>query len=118
QSCDRGQKIAEAFALHDDVLAHALRDKIRVAGDQRIDNPLMLGKRRRESIAYAELQAPVRAQASMQGGRLLGEEGVVTSRVDDVVEMLVLIIVAVRVHGIARALAGAVRLEELLVLGR
>ncbi len=56
-------------------------------------------------------------QAPVQRRRLFRKEGVFAAGIDDVVEDLVLVIVAIRIFALQRSLADFVGSHELLVIG-
>ena len=90
-----------------------------VAGQDGVDDRLVLGERGRDPAARPQLQAAEGLQAIVQLAGLLGQVVVVAGSVDDVVEALVGVVVGVRVATRRLLRAGLVRLEQgpTLVLG-
>ena len=100
------------------MIAQPLVGELRIAGEDRLDNAFVLAKRRRQPVAHAQLQPAIRTQPPVQRGGLLGQEAVAAPLVDRVVEALVLIVVGIRIHRLAGALACMMRIEQMLMVGR
>ncbi len=85
---------------------------VTVAGQDRVDDRLVLAQGARHPVAQAQLQAAVGLEPVVQLARLLGQEAVVAGLVDHVVEALVGVVVGVGVPAPALARAGLVRLDQ------
>ena len=107
-----GDEVGQPLALDQDVVAQQLLGPAAVAGQDGVDDRLVLGERGRDPAACAQLQAAEGLQPIVQLAGLLGQIGVVARIVDDLVEALVGIIVAVGVPARRLLRTGFVGLQQ------